>query len=126
MSSQFSSSNPTILFVDSDETHAPFYQAALEARGYRVVCTNQGRQALKQLHFQKFAIAVVDTRLPNEDGLDLVNEMATSCSNMPIIIHTAAPFYANNFRSWAADAVVTKSTNATELLKQIGCLLEKH
>jgi DNA-binding response OmpR family regulator len=126
MSSPSESAPPAILFVDNNEKEAGRYQSALQARGYQIVCVNRGRQALRQMDRRKFAIAVIDTALPDIDGLDLVSEMATLRNGMPIIIHTREPFYANNFRSWAADAVVIKSTNTAELLKKINCLLEEH
>jgi DNA-binding response OmpR family regulator len=126
MSAQSASSNPTVLVVDADPNHLRFYQTELQSRGYNVICTKRGQHALKRIQRQKFDIAVVDTTLTDIDGLELVNEIAISCSRMPIIIHTAEPFYANNFRSWAADAVVTKSTNTAELLERISYFLEKH
>jgi DNA-binding response OmpR family regulator len=125
MSNPSESSHPAILIVDSNEQEAGLYQSELQARGYQIVCVNQGRQALRQMSRRKFAIAVIDAMLPDIDGLDLAGEMATLRSGMPIIIHTHKPFYANNFRSWAADVVVTKSLNAAELLERISALLEK-
>jgi DNA-binding response OmpR family regulator len=126
MSNLFVSSPPTILFVDNDEKHLSLYQTELNARGYQVICMQQGHQALEQIRSRKFDLAVVNTTLADIDGLDLVDSMATSCSRMPIIIHTDAPFYANNFRSWAADAVVTKSKATADLLNKITSFLERN
>jgi DNA-binding response OmpR family regulator len=126
MSSPSDSTHPAILFVDNNEKDAVLYQSELQARGYQIVCVNQGQQALRQMDRRKFAVVVIDTVLPDIDGLDLVSEMAILRSNMPIIIHTSEPFYANNFRSWAADVVVTKSPNTAELVEHISNLLEKH
>jgi hypothetical protein len=41
------------------------------------------------------------------------------------IIYTASPFCEINFRSWAADAVVTKSKNSGELLRKMTSLLQQ-
>jgi DNA-binding response OmpR family regulator len=121
----FSGSPPIVLLVDENETHARFYQAQLEAQGFRVIYTRRGQQALDQLNRKKFDIALVDTHLADIDGLDLINTIALSCRSTAIIIHTTAPFYGNNFRSWAADAVVVKSQNAGELLEKMAHLLHR-
>jgi DNA-binding response OmpR family regulator len=98
----------------------------LEAQGFSVICTQQGQQALDQLNRKKFDIALVDTQLADIDGLDLINTIALFYRSTAIIIHTTAPFYGYNFRSWAADAVVVKSKNAGELLEKMAHLLPGH
>ncbi len=118
-------SHPAVLLVDGDENYARFYQTQLEAQGFRVIYTRQGQQALDQLTHKKFDIALVDTQLADIDGMDLINTIANSYRSTAIIIHTAAPFYGNNFRSWAADAVVVKSKNAGDLLEKMAHLLHR-
>ncbi|MCI0699040.1 response regulator [candidate division KSB1 bacterium] len=118
-------SPPVILLIDGNERHARFYQTQLEAQGFSVIYTQQGQQALEQLNQKKFDIALVDTQLADIDGLDLISTIALSYRSTAIIIHTATPFFGNNFRSWAADAVVVKSKSAGELLEKMVQLLQK-
>jgi DNA-binding response OmpR family regulator len=120
-----SASHPVVLMVDGDEHHARFYQTQLEAQGFRVIHTRRGQQALDQLDRKKFDIALIDTQLADIDGLDLINTIANAYRGTTIIIHTAAPSYENNFRSWAADAVVPKSNNAGELLEKMAHLIHE-
>jgi DNA-binding response OmpR family regulator len=118
-------SHPAVLWVDDDEKYPRLHQARLEEKGFQIIYTRQGHQALERLNQQNFDIAVVDAKLADIDGLDLVGQMASVYRNMAIIIYTASPFYENNFRSWAADAVVTKSKNSGELLRQMTSLLQQ-
>jgi DNA-binding response OmpR family regulator len=111
--------------VDNDEKYPRLHQTQLEEKGFHIFHTRKGQQALERLHEQEFDLALVDTKLADIDGLDLVGRMASIHRKMAIIIYTANPFYEINFRSWAADAVVIKSPNAGELLSQMRHLLQQ-
>ncbi|MCG3119788.1 MAG: Sensor histidine kinase RcsC [bacterium] len=119
------SSHSAVLWVDNDEKYPRLHQTQLEEKGFHVIHTRQGLQALARLHQQKFDLALVDTRLADIDGLDLVGQMAKTDRHMAIIIYTTNPFYEINFRSWAADAVLIKSKNTGELLNQMTYLLQQ-
>jgi len=114
-----------VLWVDDDEKYPRFHQAQLEENGFQIFYTKQGQQALKHLDQQKFDVALVDTRLPDTDGMELIGQMANQYRKMAIIIYTATPFYEINFRSWAADAVMMKSKNTGELLNKFRHLLQR-
>jgi DNA-binding response OmpR family regulator len=118
-------SHPSVLWVDNDEKYPRLHQTQLEEKGFHVIHTRKGQQALERLNQQEFDLALVDTKLVDIDGLDLVGRMASIYRKMAIIIYTANPFYEINFRSWAADAVVVKSPNAGELLSQMRYLLQQ-
>ncbi len=125
MSNLFAVSSPTVIWVDGDEKYPQLHQAHLEEKGFHIFYTKRGHQALEHLDQQKFDIALVDTKLADIDGLDLVGRMASSHREMAIIIYTANPFYETNFRSWAADAVMPKSKNTGELLNKMTYLLQQ-
>jgi DNA-binding response OmpR family regulator len=125
MSSLYLTSNPAVLWVDGDEKYPQMHQAQLEEKGFHIIYARQGQQALERLSQQKFDLALVDTKLVDIDGLDLVERMASIYRGMAIIIYTANPFYEINFRSWAADAVLVKSRNTGELLRHMTHLLHR-
>jgi len=118
-------SSSAVLWVDDDERYPSFHQAQLEENGFQIFHTKQGQQALQRLNQQKFDLALVDTRLVDIDGMELVGQMANRYRKMAIIIYTANPFYESNFRSWAADAVMIKSKNTGELLSKFRHLLQR-
>lgn len=119
------SSHSAVLWVDNDEKYPRLHQTQLEEKGFHVIHTRKGQHALERLNQQKFDLALVDTKLADIDGLDLVGQMAKTDRQMAIIIYTTNPFYEINFRSWAADAVMNKSKNTGELLTQITHLLQQ-
>jgi DNA-binding response OmpR family regulator len=117
---------PAVLVVDANPTHCLLYQMEMEARGYEVVCTGNGHEALTQIQHRHFDVAVVDAILPDIKGSELVKEISTSCQNLPIILNTAYPYSKNQIRHWAIDAFVLKSSDLRELIGKITRLLKRN
>jgi len=98
---------PTVLLVDADFDQSLASKSELEAQGYRVVCAYSGEEAFTTFAREKIDAIVVDAMLPDMHVLDFVDEIAATRSrNTSIIINNTYPGYKQNFRYWAADAVV--------------------
>jgi FixJ family two-component response regulator len=78
-----------VLVVD-DEPHVRLnYRVALETEGYDVVETNSGKAALEQLVDRRFGLAILDMRMPEMDGLELLARMRENKIGVPVVIVTA-------------------------------------
>ena len=78
-----------VLIVD-DEPHVRLnYRVALETEGYDVVEANSGKAALEQLVDRRFGLAILDMRMPEMDGLELLARMRENKIGVPVVIVTA-------------------------------------
>jgi DNA-binding response OmpR family regulator len=78
-----------VLVVD-DEPHVRLnYRVALETEGYDVVEANSGQAALEQLVDGRFGLAILDVRMPEMDGLELLARMRENKIGVPVVIVTA-------------------------------------
>jgi two-component system NtrC family response regulator len=116
--------NPAVLVVDANSRLCLLYRMEMEAQGYKVVCANNGHEALQQIEYRNFDIAVVDVILPDVNGIELVQEISAHHQNLPIIVNTSYPYRKSYIQKWGVDAFVLKSSDLNELLNKITYLLQ--
>ena len=78
----------TVMLVDDDEVFRRVLGKALSRRGYEVYSAASIDQARMQANKHRPACALVDLKLENESGLDLVPELRALDENMIIIVLT--------------------------------------
>ena len=78
-----------ILIVDDEPNVRLNYRVALETEGLEVWEASDGRAALQQLSDQEFGLAVLDMRMPEMDGLELLESMRERNIQTPVVIITA-------------------------------------
>jgi len=78
-----------ILVVDDEPNVRLNYRMALETEGYLVLEADCAVKALEQFSKQRFDLAVLDMRMPEMDGLDLLAEMRKRSIWTPTVIITA-------------------------------------
>jgi DNA-binding NarL/FixJ family response regulator len=59
------------------------------------------------------------------DGIEAIGKIVARHKRMPVIIHTAYSIHRDDFRAWAADAYVLKSSDLTGLKQRLRKVLEK-
>jgi DNA-binding NtrC family response regulator len=104
-----------ILVVEDEASLRLLYRNELEIEGYEVSDVGTGADALKVLEYEKIDAVVLDLRLPDVYGLQLLNDMLSYRRNLPIIINTAYDQFREDFHSWGAEAFVVKSSDLSEL-----------
>ena len=84
--------NPAkILVVDDDELLCEFYTRVLSGKGYCVVCTANGDEALSQLQASPdFDLAIIDLLMPVRSGSELINIMkkTPALAHIPLLVIT--------------------------------------
>ncbi|MBI1748140.1 MAG: sigma-54-dependent Fis family transcriptional regulator [Acidobacteria bacterium] len=78
-----------ILVVDDDPIISDALQVVLQDAGYKVLAVSNGQAALRQIQQGNFQLALVDFRLPDIDGISLLEEMKQASPRMEVILITA-------------------------------------
>lgn len=78
-----------ILIVEDEQTLAATLQLQLQRAGHRCRCAETAADALACLEEQEPQLALVDVRLPDLDGLELIRRIRQAGHDFPIIVMTA-------------------------------------
>ena len=78
-----------ILIVEDKESFGKMLTASLEDAGISVSLAKDGRQAMRLFKKEKFEIGIIDLRLPDIDGIDLLRELKKSDTDTKFLIMTA-------------------------------------
>ena len=115
-----------ILIVDDDITFALMLRTWLSKRGFEVAAVSTVAAARKSLSEGEFSLVLCDMRLPDEDGISLLQWMAGEGVTAPVIVMTSYADIQNAVRCMKLGArdYVAKPVNPDELLKKIGEALE--
>ena len=79
---------PVVLVVDDDPTVGRLVRLSLEIDGVTVLAAESLAEARPLLRPELRAI-VLDRRLPDGDGLDLLGDIEASCPEVPVVVYTA-------------------------------------
>jgi DNA-binding NtrC family response regulator len=77
-----------ILLVEDDPLHRDMLAEALTDKGYRVVPAASGQEALDALAGSAFQAALVDIRLPDLDGMELLDHLLTRHPECTVLLMT--------------------------------------
>ncbi|MGA1875372.1 MAG: response regulator [bacterium] len=78
-----------ILIVDDNENMCITLQDILLDEGYDVLVANSGQEALSVINAQSPHLIITDIRMPNIDGLELLQLVKSNHPRIEIIIMTA-------------------------------------
>ncbi|MBI5776658.1 MAG: sigma-54-dependent Fis family transcriptional regulator [Nitrospirae bacterium] len=79
----------SILIVDDEPEMRALLRDELQERGYRVAAVANGREALKKLGEEEYAVVLTDLRMQGMQGLELLNEVKQGSPGTNVIIMTA-------------------------------------
>ena len=113
-----------IMIVDDEEHILLFYSEEFKGQGYEVVTSNSGNRLAEQIEHERPHLVILDIRMVDYDGLDLLQDIRTRFHDLPVILATAYDSYKEDRRSIAADYYVVKSFDLTELKVKVGRALE--
>ncbi|MCL4704434.1 response regulator [bacterium] len=109
----------TILVVEDEKNLRTLYSQELEALGYQVIATADGRTAREQTRNRQVDLAIVDIKLNGENGLEVVRDLMQENRNLKIILNSAYSTYMSDFTSWSADAYLVKSSDLSQLKTKV-------
>jgi len=119
--------NTRILVVDDDESIRKVLSAILQEKGYIVDVAATGKEAKKKSMTNFYNLALVDIRLPDMEGTELLASMKDTTPKMVKIIITGYPSLQNAIEAVnkGADGYVLKPVNMDNLLTTIAEHLKK-
>ena len=113
-----------ILVVDDEEHIRLLYSEELKEEGYDVITAEGGHGLLERIEQDKPNLVVLDIKMVDYDGLDLLQDIRNKFYDLPVILSTAYDPFKEDMKSIAADFYVVKSFDLTELKKKIQMALE--
>jgi two-component system, NtrC family, response regulator AtoC len=124
-----------VLIVDDEQNIRLVLAAMLKKEGYEVVSATDGREALRVLKAGRIEVVVTDLKMPNLDGMGLLNCITEQYPEVPVIIITAhgtvatavealkkgaldyitKPFELEDLKNIISKAIKTRTLNENEL-----------
>ncbi len=81
----------TILLVDDDRAILRVFTRVLEKKGYSVTAVETGRDGIDQIRCARFDAAIVDVRLPDMEGTELLPVIMEKSPKTVKIVFTGSP-----------------------------------
>lgn len=97
---------PSILIAEDSSTHAALMRSILQTGGYEVECVENGRWAVETLSRRQPDLVVTDLRMPEMNGMELVQTIADQWPGLPSVVVTA-----RGSESLAVDALALGAAN---------------
>lgn len=91
-----------ILITEDEELLSQVYKDALEKEGYEIMIAQDGTTALKYLETTIPDMAIIDVKLPDMNGLKLLEEIRKKIPNLPIIMCSAYDTFRLDYEVWAS------------------------
>jgi len=111
----------SILVIDDDKSILRTFTRILQKAGYEIDVAETGKEALEKAGTRSYDLALVDVRLPDMDGTDLLAKMKDAMSKTVKIMITGFPSLETGVRALdeGADAYLVKPVKPDELLTLI-------
>ena len=116
-----------ILVIDDDQVVLRTFAGTLELEGYNVTTAQTGREAIEKSNSQFFNLALIDIRLSDIEGTELLTKMKETTPKMIKLIITGYPALANATEAInkGADGYIVKPVNMNKLLETVKEHLKK-
>ena len=114
-----------LLVIDDESNIRLLYSQELIEEGHEVVTAATATEAVERLSDGDFDLVVLDIKLKNESGLDLLQRIVKERHEIPVILSTAFSCYKDDFSAWLADGYVVKSSDPQKLKDEITRVLAK-
>jgi len=113
-----------ILIVDDDESIRKVLTEILTEKGYHVEAVENGRKAILRTKHRFYNLALIDIRLPDIQGVELITKMHDTSPKMVKVIITGYPTLQNAIDALnrGADAYLIKPLDIEKTLK----IIEEH
>jgi DNA-binding NtrC family response regulator len=110
--------HPRILVVDDDENIRTTMKVILQDEGYQVDLAASGKEAIQKTQEKSYNIALLDIRLPDMEGVELLKQLKDGVPRTRKIMVTGYPSMQNAISALNknADAYLLKPVDVEKLL----------
>jgi DNA-binding response OmpR family regulator len=114
-------SKKSILVIDDDKSILRTFTRILQKADYRVEVAETGKEAIEKAEKTKYDLALVDVRLPDMDGTDLLIRLQELIPGTVKIVITGFPSLETGVKALdaGADAYLVKPVKPEDLLMLI-------
>ncbi len=116
-----------ILVADDSDANRELLREMLEQEGYRVVCAEDGEQALEVLHSQPIDLALLDVMMPRRTGFSACRTIKSAPETrlIPVVLVTGLTNRGDRIQGieCGADDFLNKPVHKEELLARVRSLL---
>jgi two-component system KDP operon response regulator KdpE len=111
-----------VLVVDDHPRVLRFIEIDLKLRGFDVITTTSGEEALRLVKSRKPDIMLLDIIMPEIDGFDVLKRLR-AFSQLPVIAFSASHGSQDDAISRGANDFITKPFHPDEMVRRIDVLL---
>ncbi len=111
----------SVLLIEDDLTFSRILEGFLSKHGYQVTVNHNGKDGLKTFQAKPFHVVLLDYRLPDTTGMDVLVEMKKMNVDVPVIIMTSFSDIRTAVKAIKLGALeyITKPVNPDELLMHV-------
>lgn len=117
----------SVLLIEDDLTFSRIIEGFLGKHGHRVTIANKGKEGLKVFSSKSFDMVLLDYRLPDATGMEVLAEIKHERPGTPVVIMTSFSDIRTAVKAIKAGALeyITKPVNPDELLMLVKQALAK-
>src|SRR5688500_18506813 len=117
----------SILLIEDDLTFSRILDGFLSKKGYQVTVSHKGKDGLKIFESRNFDFILLDYRLPDTTGMDILLEIRKHNTTVPVVIMTSFSDIRTAVKAIKSGAYeyITKPVNPDELLMILQQALKK-
>jgi DNA-binding NtrC family response regulator len=119
--------NARIIIIDDDESIRKILSTILQEEGYTVDTADTGKEGIRKTNENCYNLALIDMKLPDIEGIDLLLKIKDTTPRMRKIIITGFPTIQNAMEAVnrRADAFILKPFEMEKVLQTIRGQLKK-
>ncbi|MDP2653136.1 MAG: response regulator [Candidatus Omnitrophota bacterium] len=117
-----------VLIVEDDRTVQKVYEKIFANMGYQHQIVSTGEAAYQAIAREKFDLICLDLKLPDINGIDLVEKLKRELEWIPVIIVTANPSLESSIEAISAGIVteyIIKPFDSKEMILTVRKAIEK-
>jgi two-component system response regulator RegA len=121
MSSTVLTNDTGVLIIDDDKSILQILSKILEKKGFRVDTAQGGQEAITKLSAKTYSAALIDVRLQDTNGLDLLIKIQEIAPKMRKILLTGYPSDEDRIKALerGADYYLAKPVDSEKLIEII-------
>ena len=114
-----------IMVIDDEDHIRHLYKEELTDNGHEVTLAGNAQEALEKIKSGKFDVVILDIKLGDTNGLDLLCHIHQQAPGLPVILCTAYDSFREDDQAVIATDYVVKSSDLTELKTKISKILSR-
>lgn len=114
-----------ILVADDEANIRLLFEAVLAEAGHEVVTVATGREAVRKILKDEYDLIILDIKMPDMNGLEVVQKLRALNKPTPVLICSAFKHLEDDYviKTGGVSAYLTKPVNLQEVKTKIGQLL---